>query len=676
MLHVLHRCCLLLLAWAAACVAGLLAQPGRSVPAAAPEERSVFLAHDLSEEQLIVLSALAFAADPTAVLLLDRPAVAEANRAFLTAFQPRRLVRVSRCSAPDPRLAQRLGVAPTQSIAWETATSQALARTLLRQADHVVVSPVTPSRLLLQAACLAGALRAPLLTLDGPAATETACTESVACWRPRAVWVVGPIDVPSLPGVVVHRLADDEAVAQAHRRQLAGQGPISTLVVANPADSRHGHAAMASLAPWIALQRRAALVLTDDDGSDCAARVQRAVGQPSLSKVDSLFLVADLQAIPMEQRPNPVPGKDAFIDMEPLTPPSVEPVTFATGRLFNQEPGLALLVFARQRLLPPGGSRRTALVASNPGGGLPLLELFSRATTCELRNCGYETSAFFGHDVTPGELRRQLPKFDIFLWEGHHNTLIRDYEFPSWDEPMRPAFVFLQSCLALTEAKVQALWQRGCLGVVGSSTRIYSATGGAFSLAYFDAILYDGQSLGGALRQAKNFLMVYALLKEKRLRGDARLLGANLRSAWAFTLWGDPTLRLPAPARPATALLPANHRLEGETLVVTKPEVTYQILSTDRYTAAIPPNGRLAGLVVRDPDDQGGQLAPLLFAEVVWPQAPPGRIPRLRSSLPSSRWVFSWDNRRRVGYLLALPRAGDPRELRFRVAWVVNAADG
>ena len=53
------------------------------------------------------------------------------------------------------------------------------------------------------------------------------------------------------------------------------------------------------------------------------------------------------------------------------------------------------------------------------------------------------------------------------------------------------------------------------MAVVGSSTRIYSATGGAFTLAYFDALLYDGQSLGGALRQAKNFLLVYALLKEK-----------------------------------------------------------------------------------------------------------------------------------------------------------------
>ena len=36
----------------------------------------------------------------------------------------------------------------------------------------------------------------------------------------------------------------------------------------------------------------------------------------------------------------------------------------------------------------------------------------------------------------------------------------------------------------------------------------------------------------------------------------AKLGGANLRSAWAFTLWGDPSLRLPRPT-PAEGALPA-----------------------------------------------------------------------------------------------------------------------
>ena len=93
---------------------------------------------------------------------------------------------------------------------------------------------------------------------------------------------------------------------------------------------------------------------------------------------------------------------------------------------------------------------------------------------------------------------------------------------PDWDEPTAPSFVFLQSCLALTEEKAQPLLRRGAVGVVGSPVRTYSASGGACSLAFFDALLYDDQSLGGGLRQAKNFLLAYALLKEKRLGKDAK----------------------------------------------------------------------------------------------------------------------------------------------------------
>ena len=36
--------------------------------------------------------------------------------------------------------------------------------------------------------------------------------------------------------------------------------------------------------------------------------------------------------------------------------------------------------------------------------------------------------------------------------------------------------------------------------------------------------------------------------------------------------------------------------------------------------------------------------------------------------LPERNWVFCWDERRRVGWLLAIPRAGD-RELRFTAEW-------
>src|SRR5262249_56029896 len=128
--------------------------------------------------------------------------------------------------------------------------------------------------------------------------------------------------------------------------------------------------------------------------------------------------------------------------------------------------------------------------------------------------------------------------------------------------------------------------------VVGSWRRIYSATGGAFSLAFFDALLYDGQTVGGALRQAKNFLLTYARLKRQRLGEGAKLAGANARSAWAFPLWGDPTLRPPLPEPPKDALPPVRHELRGNTLRLLVPPRRHKEVRTVKYRAEVPANAR------------------------------------------------------------------------------------
>src|SRR5262249_27775298 len=152
----------------------------------------------------------------------------------------------------------------------------------------------------------------------------------------------------------------------------------------------------------------------------------------------------------------------------------------------------------------------------NPGGGLPLLEAFSRNTFRELKNAGYQTTALFENDVVAEAVRKQVPQADIFLWEGHYRTLTDDFGFLTWDEPLPPALVVLQSCLALKEDEggptVRAMLGRGAVAAVGTATRTYSGTGGAFTLAFFDALIYDDRSLGDGLRQSKNFLLCYSLL--------------------------------------------------------------------------------------------------------------------------------------------------------------------
>jgi hypothetical protein len=240
---------------------------------------------------------------------------------------------------------------------------------------------------------------------------------------------------------------------------------------------------------------------------------------------------------------------------------------------------------------------------------------------------------------------------------------------------MKPSLVFLQSCLALVEPEAQPFLRRGAVAVIGSSTRTYSATGGALSLAYFDSLLYEKRSIGDALRQAKNFLLAFSLLKEKRL-GPSDLAGANLRSAWAFSLWGDPTERLPLPTLPDDALPGVRHRVHGNTIILTVPPDAQDKVDTIKYRAKVEPNVRLAGLLSRKDDEDGATLVPLLFAEIELPHAPPGMTPVLHSRVPEHNWVFCWDARLGRGSLLVRRRAQDRAELRFTIEWQeeMNAA--
>ncbi len=634
--------------------------------------RSVYLGHGLSDTGLIQFGAALAAADPTAVLLLDSECLSPYTETFLAAYRPARVVPVGDFPDGMRELQERLKIRAEPIVSWSGGPPLALWRQLFPTAAQVVVCPAEPRGQLLQAACLAGTLRAPLFILEGNRTETGLLRELVAKWKAQEVYLVGTAKklAPKLADCRCTTLTDVRAVARLRGERLAAAGTIRTAVVANPFDAQNGPSPLSVLAPWLAVQKHAPLLLTAQDGKDAATLVETACKRPSLRHVESLILVADLKAIPMEQRANPIPtDKDEQIEMEPLTPVGRTPFSFAVGRLFHDDRAAVPLLLARQRLWAESNRKPRALIASNPGNGLPLLETFSRNTVSEFRNAGYQTTALFGDDVECAAVRKLMTENDVFLWEGHHGTLIRDFGMPNWDEPMSPSLVFLQSCLALKDYKAHPLLSRGAVGVIGSSTRTYSASGGACSLAFFNALLYDGQSVGSSLRQAKNFLLAYSLLKEKRLGKDATHSGANLRAAWAFTLWGDPTLVLPRAERPDDAMTPVAHTVHADTITVQLPDAKHEKVRSGKYKVTMPANARLAGLLRKDKQEDGQPLVPFAFAEVRLPRAKAGLVPQLTSKLPSSHWVFNWDERRGVGYLLVEPRTKDETEIRFHVKW-------
>jgi hypothetical protein len=650
---------------------GVRPAASQTVAARGQAERDVFLLNGLSEEDLLTFTTAVAASGQRGVVLLDSPRSSRYTQAFLDEFRPSRLIPVGFSDVDAANLEERLSVRLGPPLSCDRSATCTLCKALFREAKSIVVCPAEPRRLLLQAACLGGATRSPLFVLHGKQDEASELRQAVTAWNVKTVVAVGAANRLSnnMPGVHVQRLSDEDAVFHAYLREQLKHGSVKTLVVANPADVRAGRGRMSTLAPWVALQHRAALLLTNDTGTNTEATVRSALQRKVLAGADTLILVADLQAIPMEQRPNPIPdGKDQAIEMEPMTPDGREPIRFATGRLFHEDRGVVTLMLARQGLLAAGGTLK-ALVASNPGGGLPLLETFSRNTASEMRNAGYETTPLIGEASTKDKLRLLLPEQNIFLWEGHHSTLVRDYGIHQWSEPLRPSLVFLQSCLALAEPKAQPFLQRGAVGVIASSSRTYSGSGGAFALAYFDALLYEDQSLGGALRSAKNFMLAFSQLKEKRLGARSHLGGANLRAAWSFTLWGDPTVKLPRPALPANALATVKHQVRGNQISLILPDATHDKVVTVKYQAEMRANARLAGLLTRKEAEDSHRLVPLVFAEIHLPGAPAGKVPRLHGRLPESRWVFCYDQNRHAGYLLVMPRERDSGALRFHVLW-------
>ena len=540
---------------------------------------------------------------------------------------------------------------------------EALAKFVV-QAPKVVVCAPEPRPLFLQAACLAGALRAPLLIDDET--NRPALRERLQAWGTKEVHAVGTVrSFWNQLGMRTYRLQEEASVQAEYLRHARKRGPVEALVVANPFDE----SGMSSLAPWIADDKRGVLLLTNRSGDDSTALIREAVKLPELQAVDSLILVGDLKTLPMEKRPNPLAGKDAAIEAEPGTAAGGDPITFATGRLFHDDPAVVALMRARPHLWQQTAEPHQALVVSNPGSGLPLLETYSRSTALELRNAGFKMNALFNKDANRPDVRALLPKQTIFLWEGHHSTLVRDYEVHEWPEPLRPSLIFLQSCLALDCPKAHPFLERGAIAVLGCSSRTYSGSGGALAHSYFDALVYEKQTVGAALRHAKNFLLCFAQLKEKRLGEETKLIGANLRTASAFTLWGDPTVRLPCRPVPDNALPQVSHTLRGNVLTIHVPAQKHGKVVTAKYEAQSLPNARLAGLLTASAEEGEKALVPLLFREVSFANAPPGKVPSLRGRLPRSNWVLLYDARRETGYLLVRPRAKDTEEIRFTVSW-------
>ncbi len=652
---------------------GLTAPPVAAQEAAAdqlpPRSGTVILAGEMPNTDLMTLSVAAAAFAPDATFLVDTPKARTSLRLHLMTTRPATVRMVGRFPSIDP--ARRWGegppvIDPEKAHRDPVAFAWSLAPT---RVERAVVVAAEPTDELFRAATLAGTVKAPLFVLREDGNPVRGLKELLAAKGVRQVLAVGAAAGPvaKMGGVEVVRLADASAVDAAHRRELAKSGPARLMVLASPGDLD----GCGVFAPWVATLRKAPLLLTNEEGTDAEKVVAAALERPDAAGVEGLIAVADPDMIPQAKRRNPTAGRDGdFVDVEPWIPRSKSAlVTIGSGRLYNPDRAGVAMMVARAKMLNEAKGPPRVMIASNPGDGLPLLETFSRNTARELENAGCKVTGYFGRfNLNETQTRKVMAENDYYIWEGHNGTVRGRFGVGRFQDPMRPSIAFVQSCAELNAQVAGPLFDRGVAGVIGTPNRMFSGSGGSYVLAFSDALAYEGMSVGAAMRHAMNYMLIYAELKEKRLGGDARLGGANRRAAWTFCLWGDPTVHLPPPA-PAKDALPRLKTTATKSAITMKmPEQRYPTTEVSPYRAEMWPGGRLAGLYAFDEED-GKRLFPLAFAEVAIPDAPAGKTPHVSSRVPARNYVFKWDARRKVAYVLLLPREKDVEDVEFRLHW-------
>lgn len=214
--------------------------------------------------------------------------------------------------------------------------------------------------------------------------------------------------------------------------------------------------------------------------------------------------------------------------------------------------------------------------------------------------------------------------------------------------------VILQSCHSLDDSASDIL-AAGSVGIVGSVTNIHSASGSAFIKAFCDGFLYRGDTMGEALRDARNYLLCVAELKTKREHTQQAKVS---RAAYGFGLWGDPEIKLfdGLHRRPQRRTVSASF-VEGDKIRIVVPKMRLPTSRTREYFLRMFPGSEVAGIVKRLKHKDMRRVMPIYFFRIPKPES---FVPLQYTSLQESdgkmsRSVFLADSFERFLYILYFP---------------------
>lgn len=288
---------------------------------------------------------------------------------------------------------------------------------------------------------------------------------------------------------------------------------------------------------------------------------------------------------------------------------------YGVGRLpFSRLPCISMYYarLAKLRKIRSTRSPEFTMIAnldSDNRARLMLAESVSRSTVLELRNFQLKGSEHYGKSPADSRIWEDALKSDLLIYEGHIEqfSLIKktgsdEDAYQGFKAPLfdRFPFLILQSCHSLKNAEL--LLNKGVSGIVGSCSKIHSASGSAFIKSYFDAMLYEKANTGEALRDAKNYML--SLVKLKCARGHLEQ-DKTMRVALSFRLVGDPEVepfagRLPAPMKQRVSA----SFVDPRTIEISTPPAFYPLVETEGYQLKLFPGAETAGIVSRSKKNQ------------------------------------------------------------------------
>ncbi len=273
-----------------------------------------------------------------------------------------------------------------------------------------------------------------------------------------------------------------------------------------------------------------------------------------------------------------------------------------------------------------------------------------------------------GEDNSNGvEINSQEP-------DGRIDSEYETMETEVYDEPDEPLqatdpcelegmpLILIQSCHSLDETVLDIL-TTGAVGIIGSKTNIHSASGSAFIKAFCDGLLYRSDTVGEAMRDAKNYLLCVGALK--KARGHTQYAKAE-RVAYSFHLWGDPELRLYTGLKNSQKLKPVSGRfVEPDKISIKIPSRRLPTSRTEKYFLRMFPGSEAAGILKRLKGKEIRRVTPIYFFRIPMPRGlEPSQYTGLKKSDDTTvRAVFFVDSFQRFLYIVYFPEKEEKEQV-------------